>query len=128
MQNWKYHEAEPWASASLEVKLNRPIKVPFDQAPSKVIMTIPAKEILDREYLMIRSRILDIAAALDRQDRADGDVATDDRRKLLEAGIAILGSDAPDRAAQVQLLFSREYDPDWRVKENVEGANRDAED
>jgi hypothetical protein len=71
---------------------------------------------------------LDIAAALDRQDRADGDVATDDRRKLLEAGIAILGSDAPDRAAQVQLLFSREYDPDWRVKENVEGANRDAED
>ena len=73
-----------------------------------------AKEILDREFLQIRSHILDIAAALDRQDRADGDTRLDSRRKLLEEGLAILRSDSSDRAAKVQLLFSREYDPAWR--------------
>ncbi len=73
-----------------------------------------AKEILDREFLQIRSHILDIAAALDRQDRADGDTRFDSRRQLLEEGLAILRSDSSDRAAKVQLLFSREYDPAWR--------------
>jgi hypothetical protein len=73
-----------------------------------------AKEILDREFLQIRSHILDIAAALDRQDRADGDTRLDSQRQLLEEGLAILRSDSSDRAAKVQLLFSREYDPAWR--------------
>ena len=73
-----------------------------------------AQEILDREYLKVRSNILDIASALDRQDRATGQLADDPRRQLLEEGIAILKSESTDRAAQVQLLFSREYDPNWR--------------
>ena len=73
-----------------------------------------AEEILDREYLQIRSHILDIAAALDRQDRAPGDVQQNLRRQLLNQGIEILQSDSTDRAAQVQLLFSREYNPAWR--------------
>ncbi len=73
-----------------------------------------AEEILDREYLQIRASILDIAAALDRQDRADGSVEDNRRRELLQRGIAILATDSADRVAQVQLLFSREYDPNWR--------------
>ena len=77
-------------------------------------MSMTAEEILDRDYLSIRANILDIAAALDRQDRAEGGIEQDQRRKLLESGIAVLGSDSPDRAAQVQLLFSREYNPAWR--------------
>ena len=73
-----------------------------------------AQEILDREYLQVRSNILDIASALDRQDRATGQLADDPRRKLLEEGIAILASNSSDRAEEIQLLFSRDYDPDWR--------------
>lgn len=77
-------------------------------------MSMNAEQILDREYLQVRASILDLAAALDRQDRADGSVEDNHRRKLLESGIAILSSGSADRAAQVQLLFSREYDPAWR--------------
>jgi hypothetical protein len=77
-------------------------------------MPMTAKEILDREYLQIRSNILDIASALDRQDRAVGELTEDRRRQLLERGISILSSGSKDRAAEVQLLFSREYDPAWR--------------
>jgi len=73
-----------------------------------------AQEILDREYLQVRSNILDIASALDRQDRASGQLSDDSRRQLLEAGIKILQSSSTDRASQIQLLFSRDYDPDWR--------------
>jgi len=73
-----------------------------------------AEEVLDREYLHIRASILDIASGLDRQDRASGNIQQDPRRQLLDKGIEILKSDSTDRAAQVQLLFSREYDPKWR--------------
>ena len=87
---------------------SQPSSIPSSDIPMN------AEEILDREYLQVRSNILDIASALDRQDRATGDIRQDSRRQLLEKGIAILQSDSTDRAAQVQLLFSREYDPSWR--------------
>ena len=73
-----------------------------------------SKQILDREFLEIRAKILQIAASLDRIDRADGDVATDEKHELLRKGISILMSDRPDRAEQVQLLFSRAYDESWQ--------------
>jgi len=73
-----------------------------------------SKQILDREFLEIRAKILQIAASLDRIDRADGDVEEDEKLELLRKGILILMSDSPDRAEQVQLLFSREYDESWR--------------
>ncbi len=73
-----------------------------------------SKQILDREFLEIRAKILQIAASLDRIDRADGDVDEDEKLELLRKGILILMSDSPDRAEQVQLLFSREYDESWR--------------
>ena len=38
-----------------------------------------SKQILDREYLTLRAKILEIAASLDRIERADGDVSDDDR-------------------------------------------------
>ena len=73
-----------------------------------------SKQILDREFLEIRAKILQIAASLDRIERADGDVDEDEKLELLRKGILILMSDSPDRAEQVQLLFSREYDESWR--------------
>lgn len=78
-----------------------------------------SKQILDREFLELRSKLLDLAASLDRLDRAEGSVAGDDRMQLLAAGIDIIASDSPDRAHQIQHLFSRDFDPQWKQKFNI---------
>lgn len=69
---------------------------------------------LDREYLPIRAKILEIASALDRIQRGPEDEAEDPRWEQLQAGINLLFSSDPERAEQVQLLFSREYEAEWR--------------
>lgn len=71
-------------------------------------------QVLDREFLLVRAKILEIAAALDRIDRAEGDLPQTDQRQLLDKGIEELLKDSPDRAEAVQLLFSREYQSAWR--------------
>lgn len=78
-----------------------------------------AKQILDREFLDLRSKLLDLAASLDRIDRAEGSVADDQRMQLLAAGIEIIAKAAPDRARQIQHLFSRDFDPQWKQKFNL---------
>ena len=75
-------------------------------------------EVLNRDFLDVRSRILDLAAALDRLDRAprvardspDGRVAQ--LRQALEA----LLEPGPGRAETVQRIFSLDYDPDWLTR------------
>jgi len=75
-----------------------------------------ATQTLDREFLDIRSRILEIAAALDRIERAADAEATlaDDRMSRLRDGIAILIDGRPDRTGRVQMSFSDPYDARWR--------------
>ncbi len=75
---------------------------------------LSASEILDREFLELRAKILQIAAAFDRLDRAEGDVEYDSRLGLLREGIEILSSSS-ERAEQFQLLFSRPYEDDWQT-------------
>ena len=75
-----------------------------------------AIQILDREYLEIRGKILEIAASLDRLNRAEGDVQGDPRVSLLQEALQVLTSDQKDRAEQVQMICSREYDEHWRDK------------
>lgn len=79
-------------------------------------MPIPlaAPEILNREFLEIRARILQVAAALDRLGRGAGSVADDPRLEKIRQALAILQADKPGRAEQIQLLFSRAYDDDWQ--------------
>jgi hypothetical protein len=74
-----------------------------------------SQQILDREFLEIRAKILEIAAALDRIDRAEGDVDSDPRMQLIDDAIKTVASDQTDpiRAERIQLLFSREYDAKW---------------
>jgi hypothetical protein len=74
-----------------------------------------SQEILDREFLEIRAKILEVAASLDRIQRADGDVSGDRRTKLVEEAISIIASsqEIPNRAEMVQMLFSCEYDGEW---------------
>ncbi|MEL7498239.1 MAG: hypothetical protein AAFN77_11555 [Planctomycetota bacterium] len=81
-----------------------------------------SKEILEREYLVVRAKILEIAAALDRIERAAGDVADSQKAQLISKGIEILASQdsAATRAENVQLLFSRQYDSKWLGEFNIE--------
>ena len=80
-------------------------------------MAIPmnSPEILEREFFEIRAKILEIAAAFDRLDRSTGDVSEDARLKLIEESLQVLQQlNREDRAEQVQLIFSREYNDQWR--------------
>ena len=80
-------------------------------------MAIPmnSPEILEREFFEIRAKILEIAAAFDRLDRSTGDISTDARLKLIEEALKVLQQlNRDDRAEQVQLIFSREYNDQWR--------------
>ncbi len=71
---------------------------------------------LDREFLEIRHRLIDIAAALDRIDRADGadGLRSDPRLALLRHAILVLTDGQGNRAERVQMVFSDTYDAAWR--------------
>lgn len=76
--------------------------------------TRTAADVLNREFLEIRCKILELAAAMDRLDRATGEVSDDPRlAKILEA-LTVVGDERGDRAEQVQLIFSRPYHEQWR--------------
>ena len=77
---------------------------------------IAATEVLDREFLAIRKRLIDIAAMLDRIDRAEGPAPDDPRIEGIRRSLAILAGEKPDRAEQLQLLFSLPYEENWRTK------------
>lgn len=82
-------------------------------------MNRTAEQILQQEYLQARAKILDLAATFDRIELGEGDVASSRQMELLHRGIDILRDPTPEKAKQIQLLFSREYDPHWRTSMNV---------
>jgi hypothetical protein len=73
-----------------------------------------ASEVLSQEFLQIRSKILEIAAFYDRLGEAEGGAPGARELELLQAGCQILTDKQDDKAARVQLLFSRQYDEQWR--------------
>ena len=75
--------------------------------------------VLEQEFLPLRAKILELAAGLDRLDRAGGNMPSDGRRERVVRAIQLLLKDEPNRADQVHLLFSREYDTAWRNKFGV---------
>jgi len=77
---------------------------------------LSAPEVLNREFLEIRCKILELAAAFDRLQRADGAVDEDPRLARLREAISILVESSSDRAEQVQMIFSRPYEDDWQAK------------
>ena len=76
--------------------------------------TAPA--VFDAEFLPVRAKLLEVAAALDRIDRAEGKITKDPRRTQIQAAIQVLLRPEDDRAEQLQLIFSRPYEDDWREK------------
>jgi hypothetical protein len=73
-----------------------------------------AEQVLQQEFLLARAKILELAATLDRIERAGGNVDEHPQMQLLRRGFQILSSDSEERAQQVQLMFSRQYATDWR--------------
>jgi len=73
-------------------------------------------EVFEREFLALRGRLLEVAATLDRLDRAGGPPGNDPRADQLRRSLEVLASPGPrsDRAEQIQLIFSLPYDPHWR--------------
>ena len=80
-------------------------------------MPIPldAPEVLNREFLEVRARLLQIAASLDRLDRAEGSAAADAWLAIIRQALAILAGPDADRAEKIQLIFSRAYEANWQA-------------
>jgi hypothetical protein len=76
-----------------------------------------ASELLDDTFLEMRWRTLSLAADLDRIQRAAPDAvlpADDPRLQTLRRAMQLLLTDIPNRAEQVQLLFSDTTPPPAR--------------
>lgn len=84
-------------------------------------MTQPlsAVDLFEREFLEMRAKILQLASSFDRLDRAEGDLSNDPRLEKLRRALEIVVDREPGRAEQVQLVFSRIYDPNWRAAQGV---------
>ena len=76
---------------------------------------LPAARALDQYFLEARARLLDLAAILDRIDRGSDPAAAaaDPRLARIRQAVEVLLQGEGDRAAQVQQLFSLDYDPSW---------------
>ena len=75
-----------------------------------------ARQVLDRHYLEMRSKILDLAACFDRIEAAPhhDSASTDPRLGKLREGLEILlKQNTKDRAEEIQMLFSDAYVPGW---------------
>lgn len=80
-----------------------------------------AREVLEREFLLIRAKILEIGASLDRIDRAEGSAADDRRTSQIRQALEVLQSSDPNRAEQIQMVFSLPFDEDWQESFGREG-------
>ena len=76
---------------------------------------LSAPRVLDQFFLEARSKLLDLAAILDRLDRGDGATAAsaDPRVERIRQALLTLLEQGAGRAERVQQLFSLEYDPNW---------------
>ena len=81
---------------------------------------LKAEEMLSRELPEIRARLLQLAAQFDRIERSEGDVSLD-RLTPVHRALEVLSSMdvGPRRVEMLQLIFSREYDPDWRASLDI---------
>jgi hypothetical protein len=73
-----------------------------------------AEKILTSEFLNVRAKVLEIAAALDRLDRAPGTLADASQMKKIRQAIRILiEAESDTRAEQIQQLMSLPYSKAW---------------
>ena len=80
--------------------------------------TAKADAVLERVYLEVRAKLLEVGALLDRIERSEGagQLAGDQRLQQFQETLAILQSPGTDRAERIQMLFSDPYVPNWKRK------------
>ncbi|MFI5459677.1 MAG: hypothetical protein ACHRXM_29990 [Isosphaerales bacterium] len=90
-----------------------------------MLNTRDATEVVDHDFLETRCKILEIAAILDRIDRAPARHGEhpDPRLGQLRQAIEALLEPGPGRAETVQRIFSLDYDPGWRKRMGVPRTN-----
>ncbi len=78
-----------------------------------------APDVLQREFLTIRSHLIDLAALLDRVDRGDGPWRDDPRAVQVIQSLQALTAAEPGRAEKLLQIFSLSYDAAWRTTFNL---------
>jgi hypothetical protein len=88
----------------------------FQQREATAMTPLPAGKALDAFFLEARSKILDLAAILDRIERGQdaAGLTNDTRLGRIAQAVAILHVSGVDRAEKVQQIFSLDYDPEWK--------------
>jgi hypothetical protein len=80
----------------------------------KPLTPLPASAAVDAYFLEARSKLLDLAAILDRIGRGGGaNGAEDARLAKVRKALEVLRDDKAGRAEMIQQIFSLEYDPTW---------------
>ena len=76
-----------------------------------------AEAVLTREQFKIRAKLIEIAASLDRIDRANGEVDDDPRMMEIRKSLEVLSGSNGDsnRAAEIQMIYSRTFDAEWKT-------------
>jgi hypothetical protein len=76
---------------------------------------LPAPQALDSHFLEARSKLLDLAAILDRIGRGRDATAVSDDPRLAKIRLAleVLLDPSGGRAERIQKVFSLDYDPAW---------------
>jgi hypothetical protein len=76
---------------------------------------LPAAQALDRHFLEARSKLLDLAAILDRIGRGQGAAGVDNDHRLdkLRQALEVLHDKSGGRAERIQQIFSLEYEAGW---------------
>jgi hypothetical protein len=75
---------------------------------------LPARAALDAYFLEARSKLLDLAAILDRIGRGgDAAVEKDPRLARIRQALEVLHDESGGRAERIQQIFSLDYDPGW---------------
>jgi len=76
---------------------------------------LPAGQALDAYFLEARSKLLDLAAILDRVGRGleAAEVDHDPRLDKIRRALEVLHDRSGGRAERIQQIFSLDYDPAW---------------
>ncbi|HTU93065.1 MAG TPA: hypothetical protein VMF69_23495 [Gemmataceae bacterium] len=76
---------------------------------------LPSRTALDAYFLEARSKLLDLAAILDRIGRGGGsaELENDPRLARIRQALEVLRDESGGRAERIQQIFSLHYDPTW---------------
>jgi hypothetical protein len=76
---------------------------------------LPAARALDTYFLEARSKLLDLAAILDRIGRGRDGASTDNDPRLqrIRQALEVLHDRSGGRAERIQRIFSLDYDAGW---------------